>query len=68
MQSLYFLFGAWFQIRSANLLDQILDFGGIGFRNFSPLANLDQSPSHSGAAIISANHYYSLPLRPSELA
>jgi len=35
MESLYFLFGAWLQIRSANLLDQILDFGGIGFWNFS---------------------------------
>jgi len=35
MQSLYFLFGAWFQIRSPNLLDHVLDFGGIGFRNFS---------------------------------
>jgi len=38
-QSLDFLFGAWLQIRSSNLLDQTLDFGGIGSGSLVPLGH-----------------------------
>jgi hypothetical protein len=38
-QSLDFLFGSRVQIRSSNLLDQILDFGGIGSWGLVPFGH-----------------------------
>src|SRR5262249_39304522 len=35
-QAFYLLFSAWFQIGSANLLNQILDLGGHGFPQIFP--------------------------------
>src|SRR5262249_44444609 len=61
-QSLYFLFGAWLQIRSSNLLDQILDFGGIGARRLVLFGHGRSLTSLSGMTNTSTNHYHSLRL------
>src|SRR5215475_13290949 len=40
----HFLLGSRVQTRSPNLLDQVLDFGGIGARSLVLFGNLDCSP------------------------
>src|SRR5262249_57077622 len=57
-QSLDFLFGAWLQIRSSNLLDQTLDFGGICSRGLFPPGQCLSPTSSSGMKKTSNKHYH----------